>query len=127
VAKQESRFTPAVQSAAGAVGLLQLMPATAAELAGTPLSTADLQHPGRNASLGARYLRSLLDRWQGDPLAAVASYNAGAGAVEGWRTPDRKQFPEVWVEAIPYPETRLYVKKVLGNAWSFQRERRPAC
>ncbi|MFN9661535.1 MAG: transglycosylase SLT domain-containing protein [Cyanobacteriota bacterium] len=127
VAKQESRFTPAVQSSAGAVGLLQLMPATAAELAGAPLSTGDLQDPSRNTALGTQYLRILLDRWQGDPLAAVASYNAGPGAVEGWRTPERKTFPEVWVEAIPYPETRLYVKKVLGNAWSFQRQRRPAC
>jgi soluble lytic murein transglycosylase len=127
VAKQESRFTPAVQSAAGAVGLLQLMPATAAELAGAPVSTSDLQDPVRNASLGARYLRGLLDQWQGDPLAAVASYNAGPGAVQGWTAPDRKRFPEIWVEAIPFPETRLYVKKVLGNAWSYQRERRPAC
>lgn len=127
VAKQESRFTPAVQSAAGAVGLLQLMPATAAELAGAPLSIPDLQDPARNASLGARYLRGLLDQWQGDPLAAVASYNAGPGAVQGWTAPDRKRFPELWVEAIPFPETRLYVKKVLGNAWSYQRERRPAC
>jgi soluble lytic murein transglycosylase len=127
VAKQESRFTPAVQSAAGAVGLLQLMPATAAELASAPLTTADLQDPRRNAGLGARYLRGLLDEWQGDPLAAVASYNAGPGAVKGWTTPDRRGFPELWVEAIPFPETRLYVKKVLGNAWSYQRERRPAC
>ncbi len=127
VAKQESRFTPAVQSPVGAVGLLQLMPATAAELAGTTLSTAELQDPRRNASLGAQYLHTLLLQWRGDPLATAASYNAGPGAVEGWRTPDRDRFPEVWVEAIPYPETRLYVKKVLGNAWSFQGERRPSC
>ena len=127
VAKQESRFTPAVQSAAGAVGLLQLMPATAAELAGRSLSVAQLQEPDLNAGLGARYLRQMLDQWQGDPLAAVASYNAGAGAVGNWQTPDRKRVPEIWVEAIPFPETRLYVKKVLGNAWSYQRQRRPAC
>jgi len=127
VAKQESRFTPAVQSSAGAVGLLQLMPATAAELAGSPLTTEELQEPKRNAGLGARYLRAMLDQWKGDPLATVASYNAGPGAVQGWQTPDRSRFPEVWVEAIPYPETRIYVKKVLGNAWSYQQERRPAC
>ena len=102
-------------------------PATAAELAGAPLTTADLRDPRRNASLGARYLRGLLDQWNGDPLAAVASYNAGPGAVRGWTTPDRQAVPELWVEAIPFPETRLYVKKVLGNAWSYQRERRPAC
>jgi soluble lytic murein transglycosylase len=127
VAKQESRFTPAVQSSAGAVGLLQLMPATAAELAGGSLSTEELQDPVRNAKLGARYLRGLLDQWKGDPLATVASYNAGPGAVEGWQTPDRNRFPELWVEAIPYPETRIYVKKVLGNVWSYQQKRSPAC
>lgn len=127
VAKQESRFTPAVQSVAGAVGLLQLMPATTTELAGSPQSTQELQEPLRNAQLGAQYLRSMLDQWKGDPLAAVASYNAGPGAVQGWQTPERTRFPEVWVEAIPFPETRLYVKKVLGNAWSYQQPRQPAC
>ncbi|MFN7678075.1 MAG: transglycosylase SLT domain-containing protein [Cyanobacteriota bacterium] len=127
VAKQESRFTPGVQSSAAAVGLLQLMPATAAELAGSPLSTSDLQDPKRNAELGAQYLRGLLKQWNGEPLAAVASYNAGAGAVGGWTSVDRTRVPELWVEAIPYPETRLYVKKVLGNAWSYQRARQPAC
>ncbi|MFM7465077.1 MAG: transglycosylase SLT domain-containing protein [Cyanobium sp.] len=127
VAKQESRFTPAVQSSAGAVGLLQLMPATAAELAGDSLSTEELQEPKRNAALGAQYLRAMLDQWKGDPLATVASYNAGPGAVQNWQTPDRSRFPEVWVEAIPYAETRIYVKKVLGNAWSYQQARRPAC
>lgn len=127
VAKQESRFTPAVQSAAGAVGLLQLMPATASELAGASLSTQELQDPTRNAQLGAQYLRSLLNQWPGDPLAVAASYNAGPGAVQSWKTPDRARFPELWVEAIPYPETRLYVKKVLGNAWSYQQPRQPAC
>ncbi len=127
VAKQESRFTPAVQSSAGAVGLLQLMPATAAELAGTTVDLQELQEPGRNAALGAKYLRILVDQWKGDPLATVASYNAGPGAVQGWKTPDRNRFPELWVEAIPYPETRIYVKKVLGNVWSYKQERRPAC
>jgi soluble lytic murein transglycosylase len=57
----------------------------------------------------------------------VASYNAGPGAVQGWLNPRLKGAPELWVEAIPYPETRLYVKKVLGNAWSYQEQRRPRC
>lgn len=127
VAKQESRFSPVVRSAVGAIGLLQLMPDTAAELAGTPLSDAALEDPERNAVLGARYLRQLLERWQGQPLLAIASYNAGPGAVAGWITPQLQQDPELWVEAIPYPETRLYVKKVLGNLWSFQRPRQPQC
>jgi soluble lytic murein transglycosylase len=127
VAKQESRFSPSVRSPVGAVGLLQLMPATAAEVAGEALSGSDLEDPGRNATLGARYLRQLLNQWQGDPLLAVASYNAGPGAVAGWIDARLRQQPELWVEAIPYPETRLYVKKVLGNRWSMAAERPPGC
>ena len=128
VAKQESRFTPAVHSVAGAVGLLQLMPATASELAGKPLSTAELETPARNAELGGRYLRGLLTQWKGNPLPAVASYNAGPGAVQGWIGPRLTAAPELWVEAIPFPETRLYVKKVLGNAWSYQElDVSPSC
>jgi soluble lytic murein transglycosylase len=127
VAKQESRFQSSVRSVVGAAGLLQLMPETAAELAGRPLSDAELDDPGRNALLGGRYLRQLLQRWNGDPLLAVASYNAGPNAVARWLPNGRTAIPEVWVEAIPYPETRHYVKTVLGNTWSFAAPRRPAC
>jgi soluble lytic murein transglycosylase len=57
----------------------------------------------------------------------VASYNAGPGAVAGWLGPRLVSAPELWVEAIPYPETRLYVKKVLGNVWSYQHGSEPGC
>ena len=127
LAKQESRFTPGVRSAVGAVGLMQLMPETAAELAGRTLSGSELEDPARNTELGSLYLRGLLQQWQGDPLLTVASYNAGPGATAGWINPRLRQAPELWVEAIPYPETRLYVKKVLGNAWSYQQGRLPGC
>lgn len=130
VARQESRFTPAVHSAVGAVGLLQLMPDTAAELAGASTSAAELQRPERNAALGARYLRQLLDQWQGNPFLSVASYNAGPGAVQGWLGsghPDPLREPELWTEAIPYPETRLYTKKVLGNLHTYQQGTTPPC
>ncbi|MEA5415451.1 lytic transglycosylase domain-containing protein, partial [Synechococcus sp. BA-132 BA5] len=127
VAKQESRFTPAVRSPVGATGLMQLMPATAAELAGGPVSEQRLEDPADNASLGARYLAQMLRQWDGDPLLAVASYNAGPGAVAGWLGPRLRSDPELWVEAIPYPETRLYVKKVLGNVWSYQQGSEPGC
>jgi soluble lytic murein transglycosylase len=127
VAKQESRFTPAVHSAAGAVGLMQVLPSTASELAGAPVSAADLENPERNVQLGGLYLRRLLTQWKGDPLPAVASYNAGPGAVQDWIGPRLKATPELWVEAIPFPETRLYVKKVLGNTWSYQQSRPPRC
>ncbi len=127
VAKQESRFTPSVGSGAGAIGLLQLLPSTASELAGAPVTAEELRQPERNAPLGARYLRQMLDLWRGNPFAAVASYNAGPGAVAGWIDPRLGPTPELWVEAIPYPETRLYVKKVLGNLWSYQQPPQGDC
>jgi len=127
LAKQESRFSPTVHSGAGAVGLMQVLPSTASELAGRPVSPADLEDPARNAALGSLYLQGLLQQWKGNPLAAVASYNAGPGAVAGWITPRLRSAPELWVEGIPYPETRLYVKKVLGNAWSYHNPGAPQC
>jgi soluble lytic murein transglycosylase len=127
IAKQESRFSPTVRSPVGAVGLVQLMPATAAELAGGPVSGAELEDPARNAQLGAQYLNQLLLQWRGNPLLAVASYNAGPGAVSDWIDPRLADQPELWVESIPFPETRLYVKKVLGNLWSMSAQRPPAC
>jgi soluble lytic murein transglycosylase len=123
VARQESRFSPGVASPVGAIGLMQVMPETAAELAGRQPSSEELQNPALNAQLGARYLKQMLQRWGNQPFLSVASYNAGPGAVEGWLTgtlPDPQREPELWTEAIPYPETRLYVKKVLGNRWSYQ-------
>lgn len=127
LAKQESRFTPAVRSVVGAVGLMQLMPETAAELAGRALTAQELEQPARNSDLGSLYLRRLLQQWRGDPLLTVASYNAGPGAVQAWIQPQLREAPELWVEAIPYPETRLYVKKVLGNVWSYQERPTAEC
>ena len=119
IARQESRFSPGVASPVGALGLLQLMPATAEEMAGEPLSADDLREPDRNAVLGARYLADLLSRWQNNLWLTVASYNAGPGAAGSWVSPELEQDPELWVERIPYPETRLYTKKVLGNLWAY--------
>ena len=127
VARQESRFTPGVGSVAGAIGLLQLMPETAAELAGGAVSGEQLREPAFNAELGAKYLSQLLSFWAGDPFLVIASYNAGPGAVAGWRDARLQSQPELWVEAIPYPETRLYVKKVLGNLWGYQEKPRRSC
>jgi len=115
IAKQESRFAPAVASTAGAQGLMQLMPATAEELADRPLSLDDLREPALSAALGARYLNQLLEQWAQDPVLAIASYNAGPGNASRWNSPEVQEDPELWVERIPYPETRYYVKKVLAN------------
>ena len=98
---------------------MQLMPETAAELSDSPLSKQVLSTPETNIELGARYLAMLLKQWQGNPWLAVGSYNAGPAAVADWRTPELAADPELWVERIPYPETRLYTKKVLGNLWSY--------
>ncbi|MFM8525448.1 MAG: transglycosylase SLT domain-containing protein [Cyanobacteriota bacterium] len=127
VAKAESQFMPAARSPVGAIGLLQLMPETARELAGAAVPERTLENPDINSRLGARYLRQLLEHWHGNLLPAVASYNAGAGAVTRWNPGLLEREPELWVETIPYPETRLYVKKVLGNAWSYQRGARLGC
>ena len=119
LARQESRLTTTVQSAAGAVGLLQLMPSTAAELIEPAPDQQALQTPELSAELGARYLKQMLDAHNGSAWLALAAYNAGPGAVSNWINPSAEQLPELWVEMIPYPETRLYVKKVLGNRWSY--------
>ena len=119
IAKQESRFAPAVRSVAGAIGLMQLMPATAASLIDRPLAEGDLEQPALNVSLGAAYLRDLLDLWNDDPFRSIASYNAGPGAVASWPTPESNDDIELWVERIPYPETRYYTKKVLDNLLSY--------
>ena len=119
LARQESRLTPSVRSSAGAIGLLQLLPSTAAELEDPAPSEDELLQPERNAPLGARYLKAMLKEAEGNPFLATASYNAGPGAAGGWRNDDLDTIPELWVEAIPYPETRIYVKKVLGNRWTY--------
>ena len=125
ISKQESRFSPGVQSVAGARGIMQLMPATAEELAGQRLSEEALDEPSLNISLGAQYLRQLIERWQGDPMLVIASYNAGPGAVSDWQPQALKLDPELWVERIPYPETRYFTKKVLDNLIGYlERDRR---
>lgn len=95
VAKVESGFQASARSPKGAIGLMQLMPRTAAELGVSPERAED------NAAGGARYLRELLIRYQGDSRLALAAYNAGPGAVDRFR------------DVPPYPETQQYVEHVL--------------
>jgi soluble lytic murein transglycosylase-like protein len=96
--RQESGFNAAARSSAGAAGLTQLMPGTAASLG------ADPTNPAQAIDGGARYLRQQLDRFGGDASKALAAYNAGPGAVA--------KFGGV----PPYAETQAYVQKVLGYA-----------
>ncbi len=113
--RQESAFEPDVVSPARAVGLMQLLPETAQAMANAPLDAHELARPETNIRLGARYVRSMLDRFGGNVVFAVAAYNAGPEAVERWRTSMPGLPLEVLVESIPFSETRGYVVRVLGN------------
>ncbi len=120
IARQESRFVPDIVSSAGAVGLMQLMPGTARWVA-KQLSRADFRpsHIGKaelNTQFGAYYFRYCQDRLDGLPALAAAAYNAGPGRARAWRPETTPLEGAIWVETIPFNETRDYVKKVLANA-----------
>src|SRR3954452_15327083 len=107
--RQESNFNPNARSGAGAVGLTQLMPSTAAGL-----GVGDPTDPAQAIEGGAKYLRQQLDRFGGDPAKALAAYNAGPGAVQ--------RFGGV----PPYAETQSYVQRVLGYAREYGASSAPA-
>lgn len=118
VMKQESAFDPEAVSPARAVGLLQLLPETARAVA----KQAKLEHddarltvPEHNIALGALYLRELLDELGGSVPLAVAAYNAGPEAIQRWLGKSKGETLDVFVEAIPFIETRGYVVRVMGN------------
>ena len=117
VTRQESAFMIQAKSHVGAMGLMQLMPATAKETAqryGIPLATPQSAViPEINIQLGAAYLSQVLGQFNGNRVLASAAYNAGPGRVRQWLR-DAKHLPyDVWVESIPFDETRLYVQNVL--------------
>jgi len=123
VIRQESAYMSRVKSHVGAVGLMQLMPATAQMVAsglGASFEVADLQNVPTNLKLGTRYYRQVLDQFGGNQAMASAAYNAGPHRVERW-LPAKSALPaDVWVDTIPFTETRGYVKSVLGNATIFE-------
>ena len=120
--RQESLFRADAVSPSGAIGLAQLMPGTARRIAGAdrqPLPSAnDLFDPALNLKLGAAHLRELIDRFDGQALLALAAYNAGPLAVERW-LPEAPIDADIWVENIPYNETREYVQRVLWHSVVF--------
>ncbi len=113
----ESRFDPGAYSPWEARGVMQFIPATgsavARDLGLEAFEPEDLFDPVLALRLGARHLRDLLDRFDGNTVAAVAAYNGGASAVERWLRARGDEPIDVFVEMIPYRETRKYVKKVL--------------
>jgi soluble lytic murein transglycosylase len=123
IARRESAFFPDAESPAGARGLMQVMPATGEVVASTLQQPqgANLFDVDDNVLLGSAYYRQLLDRFDGNRIFALAAYNAGPQRVERWRQPVGEGVPaEVWIETIPYLETRQYVQAVLAYNVVFQ-------
>jgi soluble lytic murein transglycosylase len=121
IMQTESRFDPGATSWAGARGLIQLMPATAetvAQRAGKKVDPTQLYDPATNLDLGQRYLAGLTARWgnvDGSPALAIPSYNAGPGRTDDWLKLRGSWDLDLFVEAIPFDETRHYTQSVLGR------------
>ena len=119
--RQESVFDPGAVSPAAAYGLMQLLVTTASRVAGRPVDASALVDPATNITLGTRYLRQLLDRFDGNLAKALAAYNGGEDAVAKWERRAPGAPTDEFVETISYRETRQYVKQVLGNYRRYRR------
>ncbi len=115
--REESHFSADIQSHAGATGLAQLMPATAADMARRMrIEDPDLADPATNLSIGGYYLSYLIGRFDGDLLSALAAYNGGQGRVRRWVRENGALSGPLFHEAMPIHETRHYIRKVLVAA-----------
>lgn len=120
--RQESRFEPEIESSAGAIGLMQVIPETADWVAKqVSLKDYSLKNPVDNINIGTWYLDYTHREYTNNSMLAVASYNAGPGSVADWIKKYGLDDPDRFVEEIPYPETRGYVESVLGNYWNYLR------
>jgi soluble lytic murein transglycosylase len=123
VVREESSFDPQARSRVGARGLMQLMPDTARQLAkrrGLPAGDDMLADPGANLALGSAYLSGLMKEF-GEPRLAVAAYNAGPARVREWWKGRATDDLEVWVELIPFDETRFFVRRVMLSWEEYRR------
>lgn len=123
--KQESAFDSGARSHAGAMGLMQLMPMTANDVEPTVL-TSDLVVADVNVRIGTRYLKKLIDRFNGNLAYALAGYNAGPNAVARWvreGKPNRSMLE--FIESIPYKETREYVSGIIRNYFWYAKRLDP--
>jgi soluble lytic murein transglycosylase len=120
----ESHFIDGRTSSAGAEGLMQLTPRTAEDIArksgGVNFHVTDLGTPQVNIAYGSWYLRYLLRRYAGNEVLALAAYNAGEGNVDRWVAGERARERELTIAAIPFGETRMYVRKVLDAEHAYR-------
>ncbi len=124
IARQESRFVSDIVSSAGAVGLMQLMPRTARwvakQLGRTDYPPTQIADVAINTQFGAFYFKYWQDRLDRMPALAAAAYNAGPSRAQAWRAGAPLE-GAIWVETIPFNETRDYVKRVLANTMFYTR------
>lgn len=133
VVRQESAFVEDARSPAGALGLMQVMPVTGRETARAlgmkNFSAAQLTHSSTNLPIGTAYLRRMLNYFDGNMVLATAAYNAGPGNVSRWLPPGGCTEPDIWIEQIPFAETRKYVQRILYFSsiydWRLGRDVRP--
>ena len=126
ISRRESAFNPRARSPAGARGIMQLMPATSRLIADRIRdprpNTDDLYRPETNIRLGAHHLARLMDRYGRNRALVAAAYNAGEGRVERWRENASGLPTPVWIERIPFRETRDYVKNVLFYHYIYRQK-----
>ena len=117
--RQESRFVNFARSSVGASGLMQIMPATARWIAQRlgirKFDPREMQEPAKNIQFGAYYLKHVQTSLDGSPVLATAAYNAGPSRAQRWRDTQPME-AAIYIESIPFGETRDYVKKVMSNA-----------
>ena len=120
----ETKYDPS-QSSAGAEGLMQILPQTAEFLArrsgATTFHTSDLGTPQVNIAYGTYYLRYLLDEYHGSEMLALAAYNGGETNVDRWIATARQDGRTLTVSAIPFPQTRAYVEKVMSKQQQYRQ------
>ncbi|MCU7552978.1 transglycosylase SLT domain-containing protein [Alteromonas sp. ASW11-19] len=122
IARRESSFMSDAVSPAGATGLMQLMPGTAQYIAEQRVNRKTLFEPDKNLDFGVQYLRYLMDKLDDNPVLVSASYNAGWRRVLKW-LPEKQALPtDIWIENIPYRETRHYVKAVLAYRYIYEQQ-----
>lgn len=122
-ARVESRFQPKAVSTAGARGVMQLLPGTAQLVDGGATARSRLNDPAYNLGLGERYLQSLIQQTNGNLFQLAAAYNAGPNALTRWLTtrPEITSDPLLFIESIPYAETRSYIKYVMTYYWMYAK------